>query len=246
MADKVVEICSLFDKVHDYCRAYETEAPADFTVTVTPEDIAFEKQKTESEYAYEGLSLPHFSDELLEETAVYRKIAEKMPDYDTFVFHGSAIAVDGAAYLFTAKSGTGKSTHARLWRELLGEKAVMVNDDKPLISVRECGIIVYGTPWNGKHRLGQNISAPLKAIVYLTRSKENKIEPFAKADIFPVIFKQAYYSKNPERLMKILKMENEIMRLVECYKLGCNMNPDAAVTAWKGMKGTSKNSPHEY
>jgi serine kinase of HPr protein (carbohydrate metabolism regulator) len=60
-----------------------------------------------------------------------------MPYYDTFLFHGSAIAVDGVGYLFTAKSGTGKSTHARLWRELLGARAVMVNDDKPLLRVTE-------------------------------------------------------------------------------------------------------------
>lgn len=77
---------------------------------------------------------------MLEETAVYRKIADKMVDYDTFVFHGSVIAVEGQAYLFTAKSGTGKSTHTRLWREMLGDKAVMVNDDKPMLRVTESGV----------------------------------------------------------------------------------------------------------
>jgi hypothetical protein len=114
IADKVIEVSSIHELVHEYCKEYITDEAPDFSVTITPEDIALEKQKSDSEYAYEGLPLPNFSDELLEETAVYRKIAEVMPDYDTLVFHGSVIAVDGEGYLFTAKSGTGKSTHTRL------------------------------------------------------------------------------------------------------------------------------------
>ena len=62
-----------------------------------------------------------YSDIYLETMAVYRKIEDKLLDYDTILFHGSAVAVDGVGYLFTAKSGTGKSTHTRLWREMLSE-----------------------------------------------------------------------------------------------------------------------------
>ena len=91
-----------------------TDEPADFSITITPDDIVFEREKTSHEYAYEGKSVPDFSAELLEETAVYRKIAEKMPTYQSFVFHGSVIAVDGRGFMFTAKSGTGKSTHPTL------------------------------------------------------------------------------------------------------------------------------------
>ena len=84
-------------------------------------------------------------DDYLETLAVCRKIAERMPEYDTFLFHGSCIAVDGVGYLFTAKSGTGKSTHTRLWRELLDNRATMVNDDKPLIRIADDGLVIYGT-----------------------------------------------------------------------------------------------------
>ncbi len=86
-----------------------------------------------------------------------------MPSYDTVLFHGSALAIDGDGYLFTAKSGTGKSTHTRLWRERFGDRVVMINDDKPLLHIDAGSVIAYGTPWNGKHRLGTNASVPLRA-----------------------------------------------------------------------------------
>lgn len=68
----------------------------------------------------------------LETLAVYRKIVTRLVFSDILLIHGSAIAVDGKAYLFTAPSGTGKSTHTRMWREYFKDRAVMVNDDKPL------------------------------------------------------------------------------------------------------------------
>ena len=172
IADKVIEVTSIYEKVHDYCKDYETDEQADFSVMTTADDIVYEKQKTDSEYAYEGLPLPNFSQGTLEETAVYRKIGEKMPNYDTVIFHGSVIAVDGQGFLFTAKSGTGKSTHTALWREYLGDKAIMVNDDKPMLKITDSGVIAYGTPYNGKHHLGCNMSVPLKAICIITRDEK--------------------------------------------------------------------------
>ena len=135
IADQVAEVSSIYDAVHEYCADYRTDEPADYSVSVTQADIDFERQKSDRELEIEGTLQIHFSDAYLEGLAVYRKIAEKMIDYNTMLFHGSVVAVDGVGYLFTAKSGTGKSTHTRLWRTYFGERAVMVNDDKPLIKV---------------------------------------------------------------------------------------------------------------
>lgn len=237
IAGRVIEVTSLYEKVHGLCKDYATDDPADFSVTVTDEDIAYEKQRSDAEYAYEGKSLPNFSAATLEETAVYRKIAEKMVDYDTFVFHGSVIAVEGKAYLFTAKSGKGKSTHTRLWREYLGDKAVMVNDDKPMIQVTDSGIIVHGTPYNGKHHLGENIAVPLKAICVLTRSEENQIRRMAKAQVYPVLLQQVYRPQDPVKMAKTLKLMDKTAEMTELYKLGCNMDISAAEAAYNAMKG---------
>ena len=237
IAERVVEVSSLYEKVHSLCKGYEADGPADFSVITTEKDIDFEKQKTESEYAYEGLSTPDFSNGALEETAVYRKIGEKMPDYDTVIFHGSAIAVDGYGFLFTAKSGTGKSTHTELWRRLFGDRAVMINDDKPMLHVTENGITAYGTPYNGKHNLGNNIAVPLKAICILTRGEKNVIESINKAEAYPMLLQQVYRPQDPVQMAKTLKIVDKISAFVGLYHLSCNMDIEAAEVAYNGMKG---------
>ena len=151
IADKMIEVVSIYEKVHNYCKDYAASGRADFTVTTTQEDIDFETQRELRCAEREGRPPLDSPDDYREELAVYRKIAEKCPDWDTVLFHGSVIAVDGQGFLFTAKSGTGKSTHTRLWREYFGDKAVMVNDDKPLLKITDSGVTAYGTPYNGKH-----------------------------------------------------------------------------------------------
>ncbi|MCR5112074.1 MAG: hypothetical protein K6B38_14420 [Ruminococcus sp.] len=237
MADKVIEISSLYEDVHNYCQDYEAFGQPDFSVEITQSDIDFEKKKSDSEYAYEGLPIPHFSQGVLEITAVYRKIAEQMIQYGSMVFHGSVIAVDGQGYLFTAKSGTGKSTHTRLWRELLGEKAVMVNDDKPILHVTDDGVTAYGTPYNGKHRLGNDISVPLKAICILQRAEENHIEPISKSEAYAMLLQQVYRPQNSKAMRDTLLLIDRMAEFVSFYRLGCNMDISAAETAYNGMKG---------
>ena len=236
MAERVIEVTSIYDKVHDYCKEYETDESADFSVTITPDDINYEKQNTEYEYAYEGRVVPNFPKDLLETTAVYRKIGEKMPNYDTVVFHGSSICVDGQAYLFTAKSGTGKSTHTRLWRELFKDKAIMINDDKPLIHIGNT-VTVYGTPYNGKHRIGNNISAPLKAICIIKRAEENDIKAISKDQAYAMLLQQVYRPYNKEQLAKTIQLIDKLMDKVEFYELKCNMEISAAEIAYNTMKG---------
>ena len=237
IAEKVIKVTSIYEKIHIYCKDYLTDEPADFSVCITQEDIIKEKAKSDSEYAYEGKKPPRFSDALLEETAVYRKIAEKMPAFDTVVFHGSVIVVDGNGFLFTAKSGTGKSTHTALWREYLGDKAVMVNDDKPMLKVTDCGVTAYGTPYNGKHRLGCNMSAPLKAICILTRGEKNSIVRIDKSEAYSMLLQQVYRPQDPIQMAKTLKLVDKMAASVELYKLACNMDIEAAEVAYNTMKG---------
>ncbi|MBR1739725.1 MAG: hypothetical protein IJ737_05470 [Ruminococcus sp.] len=164
------------------------------------------------------------------------KLADKMIK-KTFLFHGFCIAVDGQAYLFTAKSGTGKSTHTRLWREMLGDKAVMVNDDKPLLKCTDRGIIAYGTPYNGKHRLGENIAVPLKAVCILERSPENIIRRIDKSEAYPMLLQQAYRPADKAALSLTLSLIDRLAAQTELYRLGANMDISASETAYNAMKG---------
>lgn len=235
IADKVVEVNSIYDEVHEYCSDYQTDEPADYSVTTTQADIDFERQKSAREDEIEGIPIRHFSDSYLEELAVYRKIAEKMLDFDTVLFHGSVVAVDDVGYLFTAKSGTGKSTHTRLWREYFGDRAVMVNDDKPLLHIADT-VTAYGTPYNGKHRLGTNTSVPLKAICILTRSADNHIEPITREQAYTMLLQQVYRPAGMLKMAKTLELVDRLADSVKLYKLDCNMDISAAKIAFEGMQ----------
>lgn len=164
LAGQVIGVSALYEQTHTFCKNYLTDAPASFEVAVTPADIAFEREKNDREAAVEGHAPGNFSDEYLETLALYRKIVERLLEWDTLLFHGSCISVDSKAYLFTAKSGTGKSTHTQLWKKWFGERAVFINDDKPLLKISAQGVTVYGTPWDGKHHRSTNTSCPLKAV----------------------------------------------------------------------------------
>lgn len=236
-ADLNIRICSLHEAVHSYCRDYRVEAAPDFTVETGESDLELERKLSAREDAAEGRPARSYSDGYLEQLAVYRRIAEQMPAYNRFLFHGSVIAVDGAAYLFTAPSGTGKSTHTRLWRELLGERAIMINDDKPLLHVTGSGVLAYGTPYDGKHRLSSNQCVPLKAICLLERSAVNRIRPVSREEAYPRLLQQTYRPQAREALVKTLTLLDRTAGTVRLYQMGCNMDPEAARLAYNTMKG---------
>lgn len=235
LAGVVIRIEPMYDYIREYCREYITDMQESFTVGIAPSDIEYERQRSRAEDQKEGIPVRGFSDSYLETLAVYRKIADKLLDYDTILFHGSAVAADGVGYLFTAKSGTGKSTHTRLWRKYLGDRAVMINDDKPLISLSESGIMVHGTPWDGKHRLSTNTSVPLRAVCILERAEENRIVPITKKDAYNMLMQQVYRPSAPPKLIKTLQLIDRLGSGVKLYRLGCNMDIRAAEISYKKM-----------
>ena len=237
IAGRIIEIGSLYRAVHDYCKDYRFDGIPDFFVKTSVEDIVYEREKSIRNALFEGKPTGQYTDAYLEELAVYRQIAEKMPFYDTFLFHGSAVAVDGQAYLFTAKSGTGKSTHTRLWRKLLGNRAIMINDDKPLITVSKSGVTVYGTPYNGKHRLGSNTAFPLKAICILQRSEENHIVQITPKQAYPMLLQQSYRPNDKNALVRTMTLIDELSCQVTFWKMDCNMELTAAEMSYHAMKG---------
>lgn len=235
LADVVIRIEPMFDYIREYCGGYLTEEEEAFTVRTEPGDIAYERERSVKTAEQEGRTDGGYSDAYLETLAVYRKIAERMLSFGTLLFHGSVIAVDGTGYLFTAKSGTGKSTHTRLWRERFGDRAVMVNDDKPLLKITDGGVTAYGTPWDGKHRLSTNMAVPLKAICILTRSTENHIEEIQPKEAHQMLLQQCYRPMGGEAMLQTMRLLDGMMQNTRFYRLGCNMNPEAARVAFEGM-----------
>lgn len=94
--------------------------------------------------------------------------------HDTLLTHSSAVSYEGHAYIFLGKSGTGKSTHSRMWLSALDNVALM-NDDHPVVRLDDDGTpVVYGSPWSGKTHCYKNISAPLGGVVRISRAPHNR------------------------------------------------------------------------
>lgn len=237
LGGNVIELHPQFDFLRQYCADYLTEAEADIEIRVSRNDIAREREISAAECALEGIPVNRYPDRYLETLAAYRQIAEALIERDMLLFHASAIAVDGEAYLFAARSGTGKSTHARLWREQFGQRAHMVNDDKPMLQYADGRTYVCGTPWNGKYRLGQNETVPVKAICLLHRAEENSIRPVTRREVLPLLMQQSYRPETPEKLRKMMLLLDKLTQSTALYSLGCNMQPEAALVSYNGMNG---------
>lgn len=229
-------VSCLYPSTLNYCAAYlvDDETPVQEQICITAECIEAERNrlllKKES-----GQPPEAFTVHSLEVLVLCRRIAEILPRYNRVLFHGSTLALDGNGVLFTAKSGTGKSTHTRFWRETFGDRVRMVNDDKPFLHICREGVTVYGTPWRGKHALGENTSAPLKAIVFVNRGEENRIEPVSSRELFPLLLQQTYAPDDPAAMAKTLALVDGLSRGVRLYKLYCNMDPSAAQVACQGI-----------
>lgn len=235
IAGHTAHITSLFESTPQYFRSYLTDAPPEFSVLVTRENIAFEQADLLEEAHRDGFKPRVFTDPFLERAAIQRAFAEHLFDHDILLFHGSAIAVDGEGYLFTAHSGTGKSTHTRLWQQVFGDRAVMVNDDKPFLEIKQAGVLLHGSPWSGKHGLDANICVPLKGLCILERGQENSIRPAKTEEALPMLRKQAYCPLSSEKASVFSDLVVRLSRSVPLWKLTCNKEPDAAITAFEAM-----------
>ena len=235
LAGHVIKIESLYSQVHTLCAAYRVEDDAEYCITTAPADIAYERQRSARADELEGVAVREYANTYLETLAVYRKLAQLLVQDDILLMHGAVVAVDGQAYLFTAKSGTGKTTHTRLWMQQFGDRAVMVNGDKPLLHVTNTGVTVYGTPWDGKEHLSRNIACPLKAVCILSRSETNHIERISPKEALTMLCQQSYRPAQPAALRKTLALVDLLSSNVPLYKLGCNMEPEAALVAYHGM-----------
>ena len=172
----------------------------------------------------------------LEFTAFLRKLAEWLPLHSAFVLHSACFDVEGTGVAFAAHSGTGKTTHMRLWQQLLGDKIVVVNGDKPIVRFFDDDPetpYAYGTPWNGKEHLGCNMRTPLKHICFIERSETNFVEPVKKEDVINLIFNQVYMPKDPVAVMNTMQLIDRLLSCCSLWKIHCNMEIEAAEIAYE-------------
>ena len=177
------------------------------------------------------------SDDMAEYLGTGGGFYKELLNFDGFRLHASAVVYDGKAYLFSADSGTGKSTHTKLWLRLLGEKAYILNDDKPALRLIDGVWYAFGTPWSGKHDISVNQGVPVGGICMIERGEENEIAPYSGKKAIYDLFVQTNRPKATIYRIKLMELLDHLMQNVSIWKLKCNMDPEAAVISYNAMTG---------
>lgn len=235
VANYVFNIKSFY-KVGGSSEYLPSKSETDFEVSVEEQDILKERGFTEE----------FIHDSAYEKTVIQRKIANILALRDTILFHSVAFDVNGVGVAFAAHSGTGKTTHTMLWKQLLGEKMTIVNGDKPFVRFfdslenapegTELGVpYAYGTPWNGKEKLGCNMRTPLKHICFIERSEKNFVEKIGKEDAINRVFNQVYMPSDPAAMANTMSLINRLLEACNLWIIHCNMDISAAQTAYNAI-----------
>lgn len=156
-------------------------------------------------------------------------------DFGGIMLHSSGVVVDGKAYLFTADPGTGKSTHTGLYLQEFGDRAYILNDDKPALRLEDGGWFAYGTPWSGKHDISVSARVPVAGIAVLEQAADNAIAPLEGIDAIHAILKQVNRPKAAQYRVKLLELLDQLITQVPIWRLQCNMDRSAARLSYRVM-----------
>lgn len=227
ICNRVIRIESEHGKFLRFCRGYIIQEPApepDYTITVSKAEI-IAQQSMSSAYGMD----------MQEGFVILRKLAEYLLEEDRTIFmHGSVVAYNDSAYMFTAESGVGKTTHSRLWVSNL-DGAYILNGDKPFISTGD-RITAWGSPWCGSERYNRNNGVQLKAICLLQRAEKNSISEISFAEALPILARQTgdLNTGQSSTRIHILEALYSIGQKVKVYRfLMNNLADDAFATSYQ-------------
>lgn len=215
-----------YEKLCELCESYLFSAESeDFAIRIEQSDIEAEKE--------EDMFYP---DSYLETVAALRKIGERLPYYNRLLCHGAAITYSGqGAFLFTAPSGTGKTTHIRLWKEVFRDRVDMINGDKPFLHIEGDHVQVYGSPWAGKEGWQKNRNDRLYGICILEQGKENKIRRFTPEECLDMLLRQTYLPKDSMAAGMTLELFEQLVRMVPVYHMTCDISEEAVKTSFETL-----------
>lgn len=225
LAGIVIAVDNKYDYIEKLARDYITDGEPELSVFATDEEI-------EEEGRAEAGAFPNG---YLESIVIYRKIAERLPEYDAFVFHSAVLSYKGGAYAFTARSGVGKTTHTRLWLSEFAPDVHYLNGDKPIVRFIDGVPMVFGTPYRGKEGYGVNEKGELKAIAFVERALENSASIVSPNDISSRLVTQVYMPREPMNALRTLRLADRLSRSVRLVEIRVNKDPSAAHVAKAAM-----------
>lgn len=217
IANKNIFIDSIYKGIYDSCKDYMVgeSVSHDIEIIIDENMLAEEYEQIKREKR----DLPGL--QTIEKQLVHRKMAEALIFHNTILIHGAVITLHNKAFMFTAPSGTGKTTHIQKWIESV-EGTSVVNGDKPFVIINEEGAFACGTPWCGKENLGTNAIVSLQSIVFMERSEDNRIEKVEFKSIFPNLLEQTFRPVNADAMKKTLNLLLGLKNKVTFYKFYCN------------------------
>lgn len=227
IADLNIKINPIYERTKQRLEPYlAKDNDIDFEISVSENEILEKMSQSETKFP----KSEH------ESTLILTKLCHKLLEgCNGFFFHSSSLMLDGEGYVFTAPSGTGKSTHTALWRKHFGEKVTMINDDKPLIRRGSDDFYIYGTPWMGKSNIGNNIKAKVKAVFILKRSEQNSVKKVSISEVFKEIFEATVIPKEKAMMSNLLSLLSDFFAKVPIYLLHCNISDEAVLTAYNAV-----------
>ncbi|MBQ3266076.1 MAG: hypothetical protein IJH07_09910 [Ruminococcus sp.] len=232
IAEMNIAVQARYEETYRYMQDYLTDSEEyELYIEPTEEMIRHELELGEEIHGYQS------SMYICECVAILRVICDYIIDRGGFFLHCSCLRFRDEAIIFTAPSGTGKSTHASLWRKHFGDEVVMINDDKPLVREKDGRFVIYGSPWNGKHGIGCNTCAPVRAIVFLSQAPENKAKAVTPIEALTLILQQTVLPSDKAQLSKLLDMLGRLVETVPMYRLGCTISDEAVTTIYEKIYG---------
>ena len=218
IADFLWDIEARYDTVPRACASYRVEdGKADFVIRVTEEMLMEEHQK-----------MPENSLSYTENICVCRAVCNTASAHGAILLHAATVMAGCKAYAFSAPSGTGKSTHIRLWKSVYGDAVTILNGDKPLLREKDGELIAYGTPWCGKEGWNTNAKAPLAGLCFLERGEENKIRRLSPSEAVDRVFRQMLKPKDARGVAETLRLADLMIRKIPVFLLSCNISEEAA------------------
>lgn len=230
----VADIHSIHGYVKRICEEYYSFDVPNCRIDIDPAFLQVERDSI-AELKTMQMMPEDTEDWFIEVYALLHKILPQLPRHDMLFMHGSAILYHGKAYIFAAPSGTGKSTHTRLWKEIYGDEVTVINDDKPFLAFRDDKVYVCGTPWRGKHNIGQNIEAELGAICILRRGSANEINRLPAYDAVNDVIKQCNLQAYKDNSLIALDLIDKLLKIVPVYRLSCTPDIEAVDVCCKEM-----------
>ena len=232
IADLIVEMTPKFNNTLELAEPflYDGDKPADLTLKVSDEYLSDLMSR-----AAEGSTV-----DVMENFAFSCAFNRAAINYGTMLIHSSALIYGGGAYLFSANSGVGKSTHTKLWLKAFGDKVHIMNDDKPVVKLLDDKATAYGTPFDGGSGIALNEAYPLKAIIFIERGEENSVRVPETKEIIQRLYFQTAHMVGARTAENMLENFEKLISLTKFFVLTCNTDISAAHTAFDNIIGKNQ------